>query len=153
MNLLMMLYLAAAAYIDHKTKSVYRIGSILFILLAILNFSFTGGIENYERMERLLCIVLFALIVFVQGKWQLMGWGDVFTYIGVFFWIGSWEYECMTMELLAVYMLLANILFVVFHIRKFDWKKKKLREEAAFLPAMAGAMMVLGFLRIYFQLV
>lgn len=139
---LILFYLIFAAYIDHKTKQVYRIGSIAFILIAVLLFFAVKDMSMYERVERTICILIFSMIAIMQGTLGWMGWGDVLTYIGAFFWLGSWKYECMTLELLAVYMLLANVLFMIFNIRKFNWKNKTMKEETAFLPGMAGAMLI-----------
>ena len=49
----------------------------------------------------------------------------------------------MTLEIMAVYMLLANVFFLILNIRRFDWKKKRLKEDAEFLPGMAGAIFLL----------
>ena len=140
---LVMFYLIFAAYVDQKTKQVYRIGSIAFILLSVGIFVSVKDMSGYERVERTLCILIFCVLSIMQGTLGWMGWGDVFTYIGAFFWLGSWDCECMILELLAVYMLLANVLFLIFNIWKFDWKKKTMKKETAFLPGMAGAMMIL----------
>lgn len=140
---LVLFYLIFAAYIDHKTKRVYRIGSIVFILLSVGLFIAVKDMSVYERVERTICILIFSMIVIMQGTLGWMGWGDVLTYIGVFFWLGSWKYEFMTLELLAVYMLFANVLFLIFNIRKFDWKSKSMKMETAFLPGMVGAMLIL----------
>lgn len=140
---LILFYLIVAAYIDYKTKKVYRIGSIVFIGFSITLFVLSLGPVMFTTVEKFICIFVFAVIVILQGTAKMMGWGDVLTYIGVFFWLGSWKYECMTVELLAVYMLLANVLFLIFNIRKFDWKNKTMKEEAAFLPGMAGAAIFL----------
>lgn len=143
---LILFYLIFVAYIDHKTKRVYRIGSIAFILLSVGFFIAVKDMSLYGRVERTICILIFSMIAIMQGTLGWMGWGDVLTYIGAFFWLGSWKYECMTLELLAVYMLFANVLFMIFNIRKFDWKSKSMKVETAFLPAMAVAMgsMLLG---------
>lgn len=140
---LILFYLIFAAFIDHKTKRVYRIGSIVFILLSVGLFIAVKDMSVYERVERTICILIFSMIVIMQGTLGWMGWGDVLTYIGVFFWLGSWKYEFMTLELLAVYMLFANVLFLIFNIRKFDWKTKTMKEETAFLPGMVGAIFLL----------
>ena len=137
---LVLFYLIFAAYIDHKTKQVYRIGSIAFILLSVTLFISVVDMSVYERVERTVCILIFSMIAIMQGTLGWMGWGDVLTYIGAFFWLGSWKYERMTLELLAVYMLLANVFFLIMNIRKFNWKNKRLKEDAAFLPGMAGAL-------------
>ena len=137
---LILFYLIFAAFIDQKTKRVYRIGSIAFILLSVTLFISGVDMSVYERVERTICILIFSMIAIMQGTLGWMGWGDVLTYIGAFFWLGSWEYEWMTLELLAVYMLLANVFFLIINIRKFDWKNKRLKEDAAFLPGMAGAL-------------
>lgn len=140
---LILFYLIAASYIDHKTKKVYRIGSIAFITVSVVLFILSPSPLMFTRVERSICILVFTVVVILQGAAKMMGWGDVFTYIGVFFWMGSWKYECMTVELLAVYMLLANLLFLVFNIRKFEWKSKKMAEETAYLPAMAVAIEIM----------
>ena len=137
---LILFYLIFAAFIDQKTKRVYRIGSIAFILLSVTLFISVVDMSVYERMERTVCILIFSMVAIMQGTLGWMGWGDVLTYIGAFFWLGSWKYECMTLELLAVYMLLANVFFLIMNIRKFNWKNKRLKEDAAFLPGMAGAL-------------
>ena len=137
---LVLFYLIFAAFIDHKTKRVYRIGSIAFILLSVTLFISVMDMSVYERVERTVCILIFSMVAIMQGTLGWMGWGDVLTYIGAFFWLGSWKYECMTLELLAVYMLLANVFFLIMNIRKFNWKYKRLKEDAAFLPGMAGAL-------------
>ena len=138
-----MYYLIFAAYIDHKTKRVYRIGSIVFILLSVGLFIAAKDMSVYERVERTICILIFSMIAIMQGTLGWMGWGDVLTYVGVFFSLGTWRYECMTLEIMAVYMLLANVFFLMLNIRRFDWKKKRLKEDAAFLPGMAGAIFLL----------
>ena len=137
---LILFYLIFAAYIDQKTNRVYRIGSIAFILLSVGLFIAVKDMSVYERVERTICILIFSMIVIMQGTLGWMGWGDVLTYIGVFFWLGTWKYDYITLELLAVYMLFANVFFLIINIRKFDWKKKRLKEDAAFLPGMAVAL-------------
>ena len=144
---LILYYLIFAAFIDQKTKCVYRIGSIVFISISLLIFLSVKDMSIYERVERTLSILIFSVIAIMQGTLGWMGWGDVLTYIGAFFWLGSWKYERMTLELLAVYMLLANVFFLILNIRRFDWKKKRLKEDAAFLPGMAGAMMIMELSR------
>lgn len=113
----------------------------------VVLFFFAKDMSNYDRGERTVCILIFSVPAIMQGTLGRMGWGDVLTYIGVFFWLGTWKYECMTLEVMAVYMLLANVLFLILNIRKFDWKKKSMKEEAAFLPGMAGAMMIMELSR------
>lgn len=140
---LMQYYLIFAAFIDYKTKTVYRIGSISFVLFSILVFVMVKDMSIYDRVERTICILIFSMIAIIQGTLGWMGWGDVLTYVGAFFYLGSWTYECMTLELFAVYMLLANTLFLLGNAKKFNWKKKRLEEDAAFLPGMAGAFFIL----------
>ncbi len=144
---LILFYLIFAAYIDQKTKRVYRIGSIVFILLSVGLFIAAKDMSVYERVERTVCILIFSMIAIMQGTLGWMGWGDVLTYIGAFFWLGSWKYESITLELLAVYMLFANVFFLIINIHRFDWKKKRLKEDAAFLPGMAAAMMIMELSR------
>ena len=140
---LMLYYLTFAAFIDFKTKNVYRIGSIAFILISILFFAFVKDMSVYDRVERTICILIFSMVAIIQGTLGWMGWGDVLTYVGTFFCLGTWNYKCMTLELFAIYMLLANVLFLLGNITKFDWKKRKLKTDAAFLPSMAGAFYIL----------
>ena len=140
---LILFYLIFAAFIDHKTKRVYRIGSIVFILLSVGLFIAVKDMSVYERVERTICILIFSMIVIMQGTLGWMGWGDVLTYIGAFFWLGTWKYDHITLELLATYMLLANVFFLIINVRRFDWKKKRFKEEVAFLPGMAVAMMII----------
>lgn len=140
---LVLFYLIFAAYIDQKTKQVYRIGSIAFILISVLLFLSVKDMSLYERVERTICILIFSMIAIMQGTLSWMGWGDVLTYVGVFFWLGTWKYDHITLELLAIYMLLANVFFLIINVRRFDWKQKRFKEEVAFLPGMAGAMMIL----------
>ena len=140
---LMLYYLTFAAFIDFKTKNVYRIGSIAFILISILFFVFVKDMSVYDRVERTIYILIFSMVAIIQGTLGWMGWGDVLTYVGTFFCLGTWNYKCMTLELFAIYMLLANVLFLLGNITKFDWKKRKLKTDAAFLPSMAGAFYIL----------
>jgi len=142
-HVLIISYLLIAAYIDHKTKFVYRIGSIFFICIAIILFGGSVDFTSPITFERIFSILLASSAVIMQGKAKLMGWGDVLTYIGVFIYLASWEYDHLSLELMAIYMLLANLLFLLFNIRNLDWKKKKFKEEAAFLPGMAGALLLL----------
>ena len=144
---LVLYYLIFTAFIDQKTKCVYRIGSIAFILISLLIFLSVKDMSIYERVERTLSILIFSVIAIMQGTLGWMGWGDALTYVGVFFSLGTWRYECMTLEIMAVYMLLANVFFLILNIRRFDWKKKRLKEDAAFLPGMAGAMMIMELSR------
>ena len=144
---LVLYYLIFTAFIDQKTKCVYRIGSIVFISISLLIFLSVKDMSIYERVERTLSILIFSVIAIMQGTLGWMGWGDVLTYLGVFFSLGTWRYECMTLEIMAVYMLLANVFFLILNIRRFDWKKKRLKEDAAFLPGMAGAMMIMELSR------
>ena len=140
---LVLYYLIFAAFIDYKTKNVYRLGSICFIVAAIIGFIFSKDINTYEWIERIICIFIFSLISVMQGTLGWMGWGDVLTYIGVFFSLATWKYDCMTLELFMLYMLIANVLFLLGNITNFDWNKKRLKNDAAFLPGMAGAFFIL----------
>lgn len=143
---LLLYYLTFAAYIDYKTRKVYRIGSIGFILLSMLAFFVVRDISMYERVERTLFIMIFSMIAIIQGTLGWMGWGDVLTYIGCFFWLASFSYNCMTVEVFSVYMLISNLIFFICNMKKFDWKTKTLIEETAYLPSMTVAMgiMLLG---------
>ncbi len=143
---LILYYLMSAAWIDWKTKRVYRAGSSCFIAAAVLFFILNRSTDSFFVLERLSCILIFCLIVVIEGVFCTMGWGDVLTFIGVFFWLGSFDYECMTLEVLAVYMLLANLLFLISNLRKFDWKHRRMKEETAFLPAMAVAALIIFLL-------
>ena len=145
---LILYYLIFAAFIDYKTKSVYRIGSIGFILVAMLVFSFVKDMSSYDRLEKLLCVLIFSMFSVMQGTLGWMGWGDVLTYVGMFFYLSTWKYEGMSLEFFAVYMLLANCIFLILNIKNFDWKRRKLKEDAAFLPGMAGALVILELSRL-----
>lgn len=140
-------YLMFAAFIDHKIKRVYRIGSIFFIVLSIILFFFAKDIDLFAKTERFISVLIFSILVIIQGTLGWMGWGDVLTYIGTFFFLGSWRYKCMSLELLAVYMLLANVIFLIINIKNFDWKVKRMKSEAAFLPGMACAAFFLELIR------
>lgn len=140
---LVLFYLTAAALIDYKTRRVYRIGSMAFIAVSAFMLFLNWNGNSYLMIEKLSSIVVFSMIVIFQGMHSMMGWGDVLTYIGVFFWLGSLSYGCMTIEILSVYMLFANLLFFICNIRKFDWKLKTMKEEVAFLPAMTGAALMI----------
>ena len=145
---LMLYYLIFAAFIDYQTKRVYRIGSIGFILVAMLVFTFVKDMSSYDRLEKLLCVLIFSMFSVMQGTLGWMGWGDVLTYVGMFFYLSTWKYECMSLELFAVYMLLANCIFLILNMKNFDWKRRKLKEDAAFLPGMAGALVILELSRL-----
>lgn len=140
---LILFYLISAAMIDHKTRKVYRIGSIVFIGVSVAMFFGNWNGDSFAMIEKLTSIFVFSMLVIFQGMRSMMGWGDVLTYVGAFFWLGALSYECMTIEVLAVYMLIANLLFFICNIRKFDWKGKTMKEEVAFLPAMAGAAVMI----------
>lgn len=142
---LLLYYLTFAAYIDYKTRKVYRIGSIGFILLSMLAFFVVRDISMYERVERTLFIMIFSMIAIIQGTLGWMGWGDVLTYIGCFFWLASFSYNCMTVEVFSVYMLISNLIFFICNMKKFDWKTKTLIEETAYLPSMTVAMGIMLF--------
>ena len=144
-------YLIFAAFIDYKTQKVYRIGSIGFIFISLLLFFVVKDMSLYEKTERILWIMVFSIISIMQGTLGWTGWGDVFTYIGVFLSLGTWQYGCMTVEVLAGYMLFANLIFLISNIRKFDWKRLRMKAEVAFLPAMAAAMLVMEVLLQYLQ--
>ena len=142
-------YLIFAAFIDHKTQRVYRIGSLSFIALTIIMLCTVKDMDVYVRLERSVSILIFSMVVLIQGTLGWMGWGDVLTYIGTFFYLGLWKYECITVELLAVYMLFANVLFLMFNIRNFDWKSRRMKKEAAFLPGMATAISIMELINIF----
>ena len=146
---LILFYLIVASYIDYRTKRVYRIGSLFFILLSMMMFASSGNFSTAAGAERIFSILIFSLIVIIQGSKKMMGWGDVLTYIGVFFWLASWEKEYLVIELFAVYMMVANILFLIFNIPKFDWKTRSMKEETAFLPGMTGAAIILELSRMW----
>ena len=82
---LILYYLIFAAFIDHKIQRVYRIGSIGFILVAMLMFIFVKDMNAYDRIERTLCVLIFSMFSIMQGTLGWMGWGDVLTYVGTFF--------------------------------------------------------------------
>ena len=140
---LVLYYLTVAALIDYKTRRVYRIGSMAFIAVSAIMLFLNWNGNSYFMAEKLSSILVFSMMVIFQGVHSMMGWGDVLTYIGIFFWLGSLSYGCMTIEILSMYMLFANLLFFICNIRKFDWKLKAMKEEVAFLPAMTGAALMI----------
>ena len=111
----------------------------------MLTFFVVRDISMYERMERTLFIMIFSMTAIIQGTLGWMGWGDVLTYIGCFFWLASVSYDCITVEVFLVYMLIANLFFLICNMKKFDWKNKTLMEETAYLPSMAIAMGIMLF--------
>ncbi len=139
-------YLAGAAYIDHKQRCVFRIGSIGLIALAVWLFLSSQPADMAQIMEDVIVILLFCSVAVVMGMFSLIGWGDTLTYVGIFFWLGSWDYDWMTLEVMAVYMLLSNLVFFAFNIRNIDWKSRKLKEEAPFLPSMGLSVIVIWIL-------
>ena len=145
-QVLIISYLLIAAYIDHKTQYVYRLGSIFFICVSSILFLVSAGSDPSVIGGKIVSIVIASILVILQGKANMMGWGDVLTYIGTFIYLASWKYEHLSLELMAIYMMLANLLFLLFNIRKIDWKQKRLKEEGAFLPGMVGGMLIMLFI-------
>jgi len=139
-------YLLVAAYIDHKTGNVYRIGSLFFILSNILVCVFLYRMNAYERLESAVYVGMFSIIVILLGVFKMMGWGDVFTYIGLFVWFGTWRASWMLLEIILVYILLANLVFLVLNAGNIDIRKGKIKGRGAYLPAMAVGSILLELL-------
>ena len=132
-------------------KKEYVIMGLIFAATEIVLFSLYGyGREliYHSLILYYLSVLIFSMFSVMQGTLGWMGWGDVLTYVGMFFYLSTWKYECMSLELFAVYMLLANCIFLILNMKNFDWKRRKLKEDAAFLPGMAGALVILELSRL-----
>ena len=132
-------------------KKEYVIVGLIFAATEIVLFSLYGyGREliYHSLILYYLSVLIFSMFSVMQGTLGWMGWGDVLTYVGMFFYLSTWKYEGVSLEFFAVYMLLANCIFLILNIKNFDWKRIKLKEDVAFLPGMAGALVILELSRL-----
>ena len=141
-------YMLTTGFIDHKTRNVYRIGSIFFILSNILVFAFLYRMGIVERAGVLILVLIFSIFSILQGVFKMAGWGDVLTYIGLFFWFGTWKStQCgtfmMLAEIILVFILIANVLFLLMNVCRL--KKWKIQGGGAYLPAMAAGCVLMEF--------
>ena len=144
---LVFFYLVTAAFIDCKTQQVYRMGSILFIFVCILIF-FARKMSFAMRLEKVVSLVMFHVALLCLGKMNFMGWGDVFTFMGVSYWLSAFTRRVLTLESCLYCLFISCLLFVISNLKKMDWKRLKLKEYQPFLPSLAaGALITIGFVR------
>ena len=105
------------------SKKEYVIMGLIFAATEIVLFSLYG----YGRELIYHSLILYYLSVLIFSMFSVMQG---------------------TLEFFAVYMLLANCIFLILNIKNFDWKRIKLKEDAAFLPGMAGALVILELSRL-----
>lgn len=105
------------------SKKEYVIMGLIFAATEIVLFSLYG----YGRELIYHSLILYYLSVLIFSMFSVMQG---------------------TLEFFAVYMLLANCIFLILNIKNFDWKRRKLKEDAAFLPGMAGALVILELSRL-----
>lgn len=132
-------YLIVTAYIDIKTLFVFRIINFLFglagvILLLILNISVSSQ-----------CAGAFAyiLLVLAEAHFGGMGKGDAFTLMVSIPYLMVLNVGTSFFMVLLVNTLIFNVLFLVFNIRKINFKGLKLKTKAAFTPAIAAGTILL----------
>ena len=143
---LIFFYLITASYIDNRTQQVYRIGSIVFIAFcAALFLCKDMGWEI--RFEKTVSLLIFNMAVIAFGKMDFMGWGDVLTFAGVSYWLGTFTDGILTLESCLYCMLFSSILFVAVNVKDMDWGNLRMKEYRAFVPSIAGgALITLAFI-------
>lgn len=144
---LVFFYLITASYIDNKTQQVYRAGSILFI--SFCAFIFLCKEMSWQmRFEKTISLLVFNIAVIASGKMEFMGWGDVLTFAGVSYWLGTFTDGILTLESCMYCMLFSCIIFVCTNLKNMDWSSLQMKEHHAFLPSIAGgALIAIGLVR------
>lgn len=138
-------YLITASYIDNRTQQVYRAGSIVFI--AFCASLFLCKDMGWEiRFEKTVSLLIFNMAVIAFGKMEFMGWGDVLTFAGVSYWLGTFTDGILTLESCMYCMLFSCIIFVGANFKNMDWGSLQMKEHQAFLPSLSGGALLTIFL-------
>lgn len=72
--------------------------------------------------------------------------GDVLTFAGVSYWLGTFTDGILTLESCLYCMLFSSILFVAVNVKDMDWGNLRMKEYRAFVPSIAGGALITIFL-------
>lgn len=136
-------YMIIIAYIDYKTKTVYTVHNLIMGVIILIYFWLNGFKANEFN---LVVVFLFIIITTILCRFKFFGDGDNEVYIlTAFFFLGIYQGGDI-IQLLLVYMFLANLLFFVIKGAKMLITKVKNNNKLPFVPYMASASIFLIFL-------
>ena len=121
---LIFFYLITVSYIDNRTQQVYRAGSIVFIAFCAAMFLCKDmGCE--ARFEKTVSLLIFNMAVIAFGKMEFMGWGDVLTFAGVSYWLGTFTDGILTLESCLYCMLFSCSIFAGANFKNIINEKRR----------------------------
>ena len=142
---LVFFYLITSAYIDNRTQQVYRVGSILFIIFCAVIF-LCKDMGWQMRFEKTISLLIFNMAIIAFGKMDFMGWGDVLTFVGTSYWLGTFTNGIMTLESCLYCLLFSCVIFVGANFKNMDWDSLQMKGHQAFVPSIAGGALITIFL-------
>lgn len=139
----LMCWLLITAYIDQKTKNVYRIfcylvsaAGILYLLVKIWDYAME------YKLLLLFNLLLYLIFIFLQSQLKMYGAGDGFVYISVCFYLAARNPISFLIETFMLHMILANLIFLIMNWKQFDVKHFKMKSPQAFVPGIAIATII-----------
>lgn len=137
-------YLIVCAFVDWQTCHVYDFLHYITIgvgmLYLFLRRNGTGSI-----FAVLLHILLFSVLMMVCVKKGVLGGGDGLLLVSISFFLLN-PRHVFGIEVLLINILLANVVFVMTNLRKFNFKKLRMKEQLPFVPSIAISTCVMVLL-------
>lgn len=134
-------YLSVCAFIDWQTQNVYDFLHYITIGTGVIYLFLKGGQLKNIALVLLQVIILFLLII-VWVKKGMLGGGDGFLLVASSFFLLS-PNHVISIEIPLVNVLLANVIFVITNMRRFDFRKLKMKEKVPFVPSIAASTYVI----------
>jgi len=141
--LILFWYLYLVAWIDFYTMKVYRISSILFCLIGLINF--ICYVPSYERILGLIFYIVFLMVLSVKN---MFGRGDIGIFISTSLILACLNYNEFTITILLLHNVLSTLVFIVVNRKHIHIKKIKMKKEIAFAPSIVIAAWIMTI--IYF---
>lgn len=141
-----LLYLFLTSYIDYHTQLIYSfvnyvlifIGGCYFLYIILNNGSY------YLAVHLAISIALVLLIGYLLNGY---GSGDTEFLIAISFFVISFNKNSwVPLESMLLIIFISSLMFLVIHLKDYDFKTKKTKQKYAFAPYITFATVIVTFM-------
>lgn len=146
---LLMIYLGIETYADLQVGYIYTTFSkgIFALGICICIYLYGTNSRGYADVWELFLFecLLYIGLVLVQTGLRLFGRGDSWLYLSLapFLALVNWRFPLST---LLFHMLLSAAIFLLFHLKEYDFRNMKMKREIPFAPSIASAAFLVLFI-------
>lgn len=136
-------------YTDYQNKIVYRIYSVLLIILSVLFAIINHNL--YFNLNTISTICIMIAIIYVLTKSNCFGIGDALVLIGNDIILSVINPKYFIAEVLLWHFIIAAILMILFNLKEMNWKKLRFKKPIAFVPYIYISTVLISILTLFLK--